>query len=397
MIGDKKILAYALKNAIENNASARVNNILNSLFAEGLKKDKIKETLPKVNGVVKKVNSMKPEEQKKEFSKLEKLIGHRKEREGLPELPNAEKGVVMRIAPSASGGLHIMHAINASLSYLYVKKYGGKFYVRIEDTNPENVDKKAYDLIKKDVEFLFGKKAKIVIQSERMNLYYRFAEKLISKGKVYVCTCSGDEFREFVKKKKDCVCRKLKVNENKERWERMLDTKGYKPGQAVLRFKSDMKDSNPALRDFPLARVNLESHPLTKKKFRVWPLMNLSVSVDDIDMKMTHIIRGKDHRDNAKRQELIFKVFKKKYPWTGFLGRYHFKDMELSTTKFKQGIKSRKYSGWDDIRLPTVASLRKRGYKPEAFHKMAEHIGLSEVDKTLSKKDFFDILDRFNK
>ena len=158
-----------------------------------------------------------------------------------------------------------------------------------------------------------------------------------------------------------------------------------------------MQHKNPAMRDFPLARINLTKHPRQKNKFKVWPLMNLGVAVDDIEMKLTHIIRGKDHRDNALRQKLIFEVFNKEYPWNAFLGRYHFKDMELSTTKFREGIKKGLYSGWDDPKLPTVASLKKRRYKPESFLKMAEHIGLSEVDKTLDKKEFFKLLDEFNK
>lgn len=397
MINEKKILAYTLKNAIENKGSSRAGSVLNGLFAEGLEKSKIKEVMPKINLIVEKVNSMSGKSQSEEFEKLKELIGHRVIREGLLELPNAEKGVVMRIAPSASGPLHIMHAINASLSYDYVKKYGGKMIVRIEDTNPENIAKDSYDLIKKDVDFLFGKEAEVFIQSDRMELYYSYAISLIEKNKAYVCTCSGDEFREFSKEKKECPCRKLDVKENLNRWKKMLDKKGYNPGEVVLRFKSDMKHPNPALRDFPLARVNLEKHPRVGNKYRVWPLMNLSVAVDDIEMKMTHIIRGKDHRDNAKRQELIFEVFNKKYPWCGFLGRYHFKDMELSTSKFRKEIEEGKYSGWDDIKLPTVVSLKKRGYNPKAFHKMAEHIGLSEVDKTIDKKEFFRILDSFNK
>jgi glutamyl/glutaminyl-tRNA synthetase len=92
---------------------------------------------------------------------------------------------------------------------------------------------------------------------------------------------------------------------------------------------------------------------------------------------------------------MVFEVLGKKSPWTGFLGRYHFKDMELSTTKFRQGIESGKYSGWDDPKLPTLASLKKQGYKPEALWKMAEHIGLSEVDKVIEKiincKFYFEI------
>src|SRR3989338_965351 len=117
----------------------------------------------------------------------------------------------------------------------------------------------------------------------------------------------------------------------------------YKEGVAVLRFKSSMADKNPAMRDFPLARINETEHPLQKKKYRVWPLMNLAVSVDDIEMGMTHIIRAKEHRDNAQRQEMIYKVLGKKYPWTAFLGRWHIKGMRLSATEITQGVKDGKY------------------------------------------------------
>ena len=113
-------------------------------------------------------------------------------------------------------------------------------------------------------------------------------------------------------------------------------------------------------------------------------------------MKITHIIRAKDHRDNAKRQEMMFKVLGKKFPWTGFLGRINFKDFELSTTKTRKAIEEGKYSDWDDSRLPTIQNLKKK-YKPQAFWKFAEQIGLSENDKTMEQKEFFTLLDSFNK
>ncbi len=112
---------------------------------------------------------------------------------------------------------------------------------------------------------------------------------------------------------------------------------------------------------------------------------------------MTHIIRAKEHRDNAERQKMIYSVFKKKYPWTFFLGRYKFTDLAISKRKILAGIQEGKFSGFDDPSLPTLASLRKRGYKPEAFVKFAEQRGLSEVDKVLSREDFFKLLDNFNK
>lgn len=395
---EKKSRAYALKNAIAYKGKANQGAVMSGLFNEGLKKDEIKNYAKNISEIVKSVNEISVEEQKKEFEKIKDLVSEREVREGLRELPDVgKKGVIMRFAPSASGPMHIGHALTSCISYLYFKKYGGKFYLRIEDTNPENVYEDSYKLLKEDAKWLFDGESEVVIQSERMDLYLGYAVSLLEKGKAYVCKCEGDVFRELASKKKDCPCRVLDVEENILRWEKMMDKNGYKSGEAVLRFKSDMKHKNPAMRDFPLARINESLHPHLKGKQRVWPLMNLAVATDDIEMNMTHIIRGKDHRDNAERQKMIFDVFNKEYPWTGFLGRIHFKDLNLSTSEFRQGISEGKYSGWDDEKLPTLISLRKKGYKPEAFWKLAEHIGLSEVDKTFSKKDFFELLDNFNK
>ncbi len=400
---DKKIRAYALKNAIAYGGKAQQGPIISSLFHEGLKKRDVKKYSKKITEVISQVNSLSVEKQKKEFETLKEEVSERKGREGLPKLPKAKKGkVIMRFAPSASGPLHIGHAATACISFLYVKEYGGKFYVRIEDTNPDNVYPNSYKMIKEESDWLFDKKEEIIIQSARMEIYYRYVEKMINRKAVYVCTCSSEEFKRFVEAKKNCPCRNLNIKENKKRWKKMLDKKkGYKEGEAVVRFKSPkgMKDKNPAFRDFPLARINLSSHPRERNKYRVWPLMNFAVAVDDIEQKMTHIIRAKDHRDNAKRQEMIYKSLglKKKIPWTAFLGRIHFKDMELSTTKMRQEIEQGKYSGWDDPNLPTIASLKKQGYTPEAFWKLSERIGLSETDKVMDRKEFFNLLRNFYK
>ena len=230
-----------------------------------------------------------------------------------------------------------------------------------------------------------------------MALHYQFAEKLIKKKTPYICTCPAEKFKELGGAKKNCPCRKIDVKENLNMWKKMLDRRGFEEGGAVLRFKSGMKDKNPAMRDFPIARINLTKHPKQGNKYRVWPLMNFAVAVDDIEMKMTHIIRAKDHRDNAERQKKIYKVLGKKFPWTAFLGRIKFKDLELSTTKIRKEIEEGKYSGWDDVKLPTIASLKKQGYKPNAFWKFAEQIGFSETDKVIDKEEFFKLLNAFNK
>ncbi len=397
---DKKIRAYALKNAIAHSGKANPGAVVSALFNEGLDKSRVKEVMPEIQKVVKEISGLSIEEQVKEFEVLKEIVSERESREGLPELPDVpKKGVVMRFAPSPSGSMHIGHAMTASKSYVYYKKYGGKFIVRVEDTNPENIYAPAINLLEEDSKWLFENNAEFIVQSDRMDLYYGYAVSLIEKGKAYVCRCSGDNFRELARNKKECSCRNKSVEQNIQEWEKMLDKsgKGFSEGEVVLRFKSDMNHKNPAMRDFPLARINLTEHPRQGKKFRVWPLMNLSVSVDDIEMEMTHIIRAKEHRDNAERQKMIFEVFGKKYPWTAFLGRLHLKGLRLSASEITKGVEEGKYSGWDDPKLPTIQSLKKRGYRPEAFWKMAEHIGLSEVDKTLDLKDFFRLLDEFNK
>ena len=398
MISEKIIKAYALKNAVEHEGKAVPGSIISALFNYGLEKDKIKEIMPEVNKVLKEINSLEPEEQKLLFEKYEDIIGHRPEREGLPELPDVNKktGVIMRFRPAPSGPLHVGHIISNMPNSLYVEKYGGKFYVIIDDTNPEETLKESYENIKKDCDWIFGNVYKYLNASDRMDLYYKYAKELIEKEFAYVCNCDNEKFKELILKKKQCPCRKLSKVEQLKRWMKMLDKDkktNYKQGEVVLRFKSDMDNPNPALRDFPLARINEHKHPLQTNKYRVWPLMNLSVAVDDMELGMTHIIRGKDHKDNAKRQEMIFDVFNKKFPWTAFMGRIKFNDLVLSKRKISALIKSGEFSGNDDEKLATISSLKKRGYKRESFVKFIEQRGISEVDKVMSQVDFFKALE----
>jgi glutamyl-tRNA synthetase len=396
---EKLIKAYTLKNALAHEGKANPGAVISALFHEGLKREEVKSIMSQINKIVKEINFYNLEKQAAEFEKLKKLVDKREEREGLPELPNVDKkkGVIMRFSPSPSGPMHIGHAATGMPSSLYVKKYGGKFYFRIEDTNPENIDPIAYKMLPEEADWLFGNVHEYYIQSDKIDIYYDYAKKLIEKNAAYVCTCDSEEFKKLIERQKACPCRNLSIKENLERWNRMFDKKGCKEGESVLRFKSDLNDPNPAMRDFPLARIKDEKHPRQGKKYRVWPLMNLCVSVDDMIYEVTHVIRGKDHRDNAKRQAMIFKVFSKKVPETFFLGKYQFTDLELSCSQTRKLIEEGKFSGWDDIRLPFIAAIRRRGYQSGAFEKMAIQRGLSEVDKLISREDYFELLDNFNR
>ena len=396
----EKIWGYVLKNSLSHDGIPSAGSVISALFNEGMKKQEIPELMPQINKIINEVKSKDIEWQKIEFKKFESKVSEREIHEGLSELPNVLKtGVVMRFRPAPSGPLHIGHIISNMINSLYVKKYGGKFYIIIDDTNPEETLSEAYKNIKENCDWIFGNVYEYLNASDRMKIYYEYAEKLINKNSAYVCVCSQEEFKKFAEQKKECSCRKNSIKDNLEKWEKMLNKNGFSEGEAVLRFKSNMQNPNPAMRDFPLARINLHEHPLQKNKYRVWPLMNLSVATDDIELKITHIVRGKDHADNAKRQEMIYKVLglEKKFPWTFFMGKIKFTDIALSKRKLNAAIKEGEYSGAEDVRLPTISSLRKRKYKPGAFVKFAEQRGLTDVDKVISQEDFFKAVDNLNK
>ena len=315
----------------------------------------------------------------------------------LKPLVRAEKGkVVVRIAPSPSGPLHIGHAYGASLNYEYAKMYNGKFIVRIEDTNPENIYPQAYELIEKDARWLSENNiSEVIVQSSRLGIYYDHAEKLVNIGKAYVCTCNTDKFREMKAKSKACPCRDLEIKVNQLRYAKMFNE--YAEGEAVLRLKTDINHKNPAMRDFAIMRINEHVHPKTRKEQRVWPLMVFSVAIDDHYLGLTHVLNGKDHADNAKKEIMIMNYFYWEPPEYKHWGMINFTGFTLSSSKTRLAIEQGEYTSWEDIRLPFLPALRRRGYQPEAFRKYALEIGLSLNDKTVAIEEFWKNVNSFNK
>jgi glutamyl-tRNA synthetase len=230
-----------------------------------------------------------------------------------------------------------------------------------------------------------------------MDLYYKYARSFAEAGDIYVCSCSQETFKKIADSQQDCPCRKLTPAQSIIRFESMFEKSKSAEGDFVLRWKANMKDPNPAMRDFPLMRINDTPHPRTKDKYRVWPLMNMSVFVDDVEMGMTHIIRGKDHMDNAKRQNMMYKALGKVAPVTLFVGMYDIVGLELSKSKTKELIEQGVYSGWEDIRIPYLRPMRRRGYQAQAFVNYGIEVGISQVDKTISAEDFFGKLNSLNK
>ncbi len=395
---NRLIEKFALANAFQHGGKAQAGAITGKLMAEQPNlKNKLKDLAPKIQKIVSEVNRLKATEQEERLRKLWPDFFKPKEAEKkhLKDLPNAvEEKVVMRFEPSFSGRLHIGHAYPLSLNYSYVKKYKGKMILRLADTNPRNADVAAYRGIPEDAKWLTSNGIdQVIIQSSRMRLYYKHIEEFIERGFAYVCSCNLEAWKKLTLAKRACPCRSLSQEENLIRWKKMQSKNGYKEGEAVLRIKTDINHPNPALRDWPAARIVTESpHPKQGKKYRVWPLMNLAVVVDDHELGVTHAIRAKEHMDNEKRQLYIYKYMGWKAPTQLYVGRIKFEDMELSKSKIRLLIESGKYTGWDDIRLSTLVALKRRGYQPQAIVDLYTQMGVSEADKKVSSSDFFKLL-----
>lgn len=378
------IRKYALQNAVFFKGKANPKSVVGKVLGENPDlRPKSAEIIPLVNSIVEEVNSMTQDAQTKALTELDSslLVKEKKERKyELPELKNVNGPVVMRMAPGPSGPLHIGHTRASILNDEYVKRYGGKLILRFEDTNPEKLDPDAYEMIPEDLNWLGVKISESYIQSDRFPIYYDHTKKLIEGGHAYVCTCDADHWRELKEKGIACPCRELPVNEQMERYEKFMNGE-YEDGKAVVVVKTDLKHPNPAVRDFVALRlVSHASHPRTGNKYIAYPMMNLSVAVDDHLMGMTHVIRGKDHLNNTDRQAYIFDYFGWKKPEYYHYGLVHIPDTVLKTSLIKKEIQAGNYSGWDDVRTGTVRAMERRGIRPEAVRRYWIEAGMKSVD-----------------
>ncbi len=397
----KSILQWTLKNTLDFQGKANANAILGKVLAEHpeLKKN-IKELLGEITKTIKEVEKLSVTEIQNKLRELSPQLLQEQpsqKEEQLKPLSNAQNGkVVVRIAPSPSGPLHIGHAYGVSINYEYAKMYRGKLILRMEDTNPENIYPPAYQMIEQDAQWLTDQGiSTVVVQSSRLGIYYDYGEKLIRLGKTYVCTCDADSWRELKKIKKACPCRELSVKENQLRYAKLFTE--YAEGEAVVRLKTDIQHPNPAMRDIALMRVVEHVHPKTGKNHRLWPLMVFAVAIDDHELGITHVLNGKDQADNALKEQLIMDCFGWKSPEYKHWGIINFKGFIISKTETKRAIEEGKYTGWDDIRLPFLPALRRRGYQPGAFRKFAREMGLSLNDKTVSMEEFWKTINAFNR
>jgi glutamyl-tRNA synthetase len=388
------IRTYALENAIKHKGKAAQGAVLAGLFAEGLEKSEIKSIIPSIQQVLKKVNTMSLEQQQKEFDKSNSKTSKREIREGLKELPNAEKGkVIMRLAPFPSGPLHIGNARNMILNDEYAKMYNGKLLLFFDDTigsANKRIEPESYELIKEGLDWLEinyegspescpKRTKKILYKSNRTKKYYEYAEELLRKEYLYVCHCDQEKMQDLKAKGVECSCRKLPSIKQMQRWKEMFTAP---MGSMTARLKTSMQDSDPAFRDRVMFKISDFPHPKTGTKFRVYPSMEFSWGIDDHIFGSTHILRGTDHQMSTRVQDFIRGIFKWENPTSFFHGILEIKGVKISKSKGTQKIKSGEFIGWNDPRTWSFQSLRDRGFQPQAVREFIINLGIKKANIT---------------
>ncbi len=220
------IYKHGLLNAAKHKNKANSGAVIGSIMSsEPDLRSQAKQISSKVGEIVGQINELSVDEFNNKLMEYGIVVEdkHEKKETGLQELPGNHKDIVMRFAPNPSGPLHIGHARSAVPNAEYVKRYGGKLILRIEDTDPKRIYEPAYEMIPEDLKWLGIEADEIVYQSDRFDIYYDYARQLIEKGAAYMCTCDGDSFREFKDNCQACPCRDNTVEENLELWDEFED------------------------------------------------------------------------------------------------------------------------------------------------------------------------------
>ena len=393
----KEIRKIALQNAFDHEGKTQDKVVLAKIL--GTKPEfrtRVKEITGDIAEIVSAVNQTSLDEQRKEIEENfpEILIPKEKieEREGLPPLKGAEQGkVITRFPPEPNGYPHIGHAKAAIINAEYAKMYGGKFILRMDDTNPEAERMEYHAAIKVGLDWLGIKFDIIKNTSDDMELFYKKGIELINLGKAYVCTCKRDDISNNRKERKACKCSRGDIKQNIQGWEKMFDK--YKPGDAIVRFRGDMKADNAVMRDPVLFRIIDEKHYTLGNKYRVWPSHDFAVAIEDSNDGVTHAFRSKEFELRKELIDAILEALNMRKPYQDFFSRLEFKGMPISKRILKPLIEEGKVSWYDDPRLPTLESLRRRGIKPEAIKKFILSLGLTKAN-TLAP---FDTLESFNR
>ncbi len=298
--------------------------------------------------------------------------------------------VRVRFAPSPTGYMHIGGARTTIFNYLFARHHDGSFVLRIEDTDRVRSTKESEEAILRDLKWLglswdesvdVGGPYGPYRQSERMDIYRRYAEKLLKEGKAYKCYCTEEELeqrrKEAISKglppKYDGRCRNLSEEEKKK-----FEEEGRKPS---LRFRVDDEGPDIVVHDLIRGDVSFKRDVIgdfvIMRKDNT-PTYNFACVIDDYLMKITHVIRGEEHLSNTPRQLLLYEALGFEPPLFAHVS------MILGPDRTKL---SKRHGD------TSLEEYRKKGYLPDALFNYLALLGWSPGDdrEILSKEELIEL------
>ncbi len=305
------------------------------------------------------------------------------------------KVVHTRFPPEPNGYLHIGHAKSILLNYGLAQKYGGKFNLRFDDTNPTKEKTEFVEAITEDIKWLGADwEGRLFFASDYFDQMYECAVELIKKGKAYVSDLSAEQIREYrgtlTEPGKEDPYSGRSVEENLKLFEEMREGK-YADGEKVLRARIDMSSSNIKMRDPVIYRVAHMTHHRTGDKWCIYPMYDFAHPIEDAIEGITHSICTLEFEDHRPLYEWVINEvgaqiipdkdempprqieFAKLYLTNVVTGKRYIKRL------VEEGI----VDGWDDPRLVSIAALRRRGFTPESLKMFVELCGISKANSSV--------------
>ena len=298
------------------------------------------------------------------------------------------KEVVTRFPPEPNGYLHIGHAKSILLNYGLAKKYGGRFNLRFDDTNPTKEKTEFVESIIADVKWLGADfEDRLFFASDYFEQMYEGAVKLIKKGKAFVCDLTAEEMRTYrgtlTEPGKNSPYRDRSIEENLDLFERMKNGE-FPDGSKVLRAKIDMASPNMNMRDPVIYRVARMTHHNTGDRWCIYPMYDFAHPIEDAIEGISHSICTLEFEDHRPLYDWVVREleydmpprqieFAKMYLTSVITGKRYIKRL------VDQGI----VDGWDDPRLVTLSALRRRGFTPESIKMFMEMVGVAKSNSSV--------------
>ena len=296
--------------------------------------------------------------------------------------------VQTRFPPEPNGYLHIGHAKSILLNYGLAQKYGGKFNMRFDDTNPTKEKEEFVQSIIEDVKWLGADfEDRLFFASNYFQQMYECALLLIKKGKAFVCDLSAEQIREyrgdFKTPGKESPYRDRSVEENLKLFQEMKDGK-FKDGEKVLRAKIDMASGNINMRDPVIYRVARMSHHNTGDQWCIYPMYDFAHPIEDAIEHITHSICTLEFEDHRPLYDWVVRECEFENPPRQIeFAKLYLTNVVTGKRYIKKLVEDGIVDGWDDPRLVSIAALRRRGFTPESIKMFIDMCGVSKAQSSV--------------